>query len=682
VRRARALLAALALSAVALPAAAQQAPDEDRAVRLDVRAMSTALVPEDGGNLTIRARAVNTGTEPLRRMRIGLRFGQPVRGRFGIATGSDTARAGLRVADRRLGEGELAGGATVDANFDVPMDRLPFRHSRLPAVYPLRIEVRAQFRVVGFADTYLVWWPHRSPSLRIAWVWPLVEPSHRAVGDEFYDDDLAASVAGGRLDTLLRLGAARHLPLTWAVDPELLDALHRMTVAYTVRGERGASGAAAKAWLDRARTVLKNAGVLPLPYADPDLGATAAGALAPDTARAAQLAKDVLRRDLGLAGDPRLAWPPGTVLDPAVESLLSGQGVKGVVVPYSALPLAEQLPYTPTAPTPLAANALGSMTAIVAEPQLSGWVAADPAQDGPRLAAQRFVADTAMTALERPGDLRDVVVTPPRTWDPVGDFAAQLLQQTDEAPWLVPVSVETVLGDEPSGAARTRAAEGPDVLPADQVRRVLDERRGLARVRGILTDPKRAPAELAELDDALLRSVSASWGADPGGGHRLVSTVDAAVYRQVGRLRLVSGSLITMTGRSGRIPLTFVNDLGQEVRVRVRLDSRHRLTLSQPGYESARGQEVTVPPGTSTRVVRGKAVTGGLFPIKVEVLAPDGSPLAIRTTLKVRSTAYGAVALAITGVAFGLLLVASATRLLQRRRRTPPAPAPEPVPVG
>jgi hypothetical protein len=157
----------------------------------------------------------------------------------------------------------------------------------------------------------------------------------------------------------------------------------------------------------------------------------------------------------------------------------------------------------------------------------------------------------------------------------------------------------------------------------------------------------------------------------------------------VDRLRLVSGSLVTMTGRSGSIPLTFVNDLGQPVRIRVRLDSRHRLTLAIPGYESPRGQEVALPAGTSTVVVRGKAATGGLFPINVEVLAPDGSPLAVRATLKVRSTAYGAVALAVTGVAFGLLLVASATRLLQRRRRAgaPPAapaspPAPEPVPAG
>jgi hypothetical protein len=685
VKAGRLLLAALLALGGAAPAMAQPEP-VDTTVRVDVKAMSAALVPDETTALVIRARAVNTGPEPLRRLSVALRFGPALRGRSAVAAGPVPERLGQRTAEQPVGAGELAVGATADTNFDVPLDRLPFRRSDAPGVYPLRIEVRARFRVVGAADTYVMWWPQHSPKVRLAWVWPLVEQSHRAIGRDFYDDDLATSVRDGRLSDLLHVGATSHLPLTWAVDPELLDALHRMTGPYTVRGDKGTSAEAARSFLDRAKGALRGATVLPLPYADPDLAAVAEGAVAPDAARSFQLGREILRRELGTPGNARLAWPPGATLDPGVESLLSAQGVKGVVVPYGALPLSEPQYFTPTAPAPLAVGALGSMTALVSDQQLDGLVAADSRREGPRLAAQRFIADAAMIALERPTDERAVVVTPPRTWDPVvGDYPTHFLARTAEAPWIEAVGLDKVLAGAPSSLARTRTPAGPHVLPADQLRRVLDERRSLQRLRGILTDPEKAPAELADLDDALLRSVSATWGTDPGAGHRLANSVDAETRRQTDRLRVLVGGTVTMTGRSGKIPVTFQNDLGQPVRIRVRLDSNHRLALSDPTYESARGQEVPVPPGSSTLIIHGKATTGGLFPIKVELLGSDGKPLAGRTTLQVRSTAYGAVALVVTGVAFGLLLIGSATRLVGRRRRARRAPAdpaaPEPVPV-
>jgi hypothetical protein len=675
--RAAAALALAAAPLVAVPSASGQ-PEPPALVRVDVRGLSRALVPGEDESLTVRARVLNTSAEPVRRLRVWLRAGQQVRGRSSIAVGGALARFGQRIGDVQAGTGELAPSATADADFDVPVAQLPFRNSTVAGVYPLRIEVRSGFQVVGAADTYVVWWPPHSPTLRMAWVWPLVEPSHRALGNDFYDDDLAASVAGGRLDNLLRIGAAQHMPLTWAVDPELLDSLRRMSGPYSVRGKEGTRNAAAKAWLDRARSDLADATVLPLPYADPDLAATATGPLAPDAGRAFQLGREILRRDIGNEGSARFAWPAGDTLPPDVESLLSGQGVKGVVVPDSALPLAEQLYYTPTAAAPLGAGALGTMSALVTDPQLAGHVAAGTTQDGPRLAVQRFLADAALIALERPNDARDVVVAPPRTWEPLNDYAQLLLQLTVAVPWVRPITLDAVLADEPSAAPRTRAPVGPGVLPPDQLRRVLAQRTDLERLRSILTDPKRAPEEVTALDDALLRAVSSSWGADGGAGARLTTSVGAELTRQVGRLRFVAGGLVTMTGRSGGIPLTIQNDLGQPVRIRVRLDSKQRLQLERKAYE--RGEEVVIPPGVYPLVVKGKATTGGLFPINVELLAPDGSSLGIRRTLRVRSTAYGAVALTVTGVAFGLLLVASATRLVQRRRKarggTPTAPEP------
>ncbi|HVF04983.1 MAG TPA: DUF6049 family protein [Frankiaceae bacterium] len=677
-RRAARLVAVLGLLATSFggPAAAQP-PEERTDVRVDVRSMSGSLTPETE-TLLIRARAVNTTQEPVRNLRAGLRIGNVLLGRSDIARGEPLARFGTRVTDVAVPGEELAPGGTADLDFAVPVAQLPFARSATNGVYPLRIEVRSRFEVVGAVDTYVVWWPQASRTLRIAFLWPLVEPTHRALGNDFFDDDLAASVADGRLSTLLRLGAGSPLPLTWAVDPELVDSLRRMTGGYTVRGDEGTSGAAARTWLDALRTAVRDETVVPLPYADPDLTTTTSGSLAVDAGTAFRLGRELLGRDLGTPGNGTLAWPPGGTLSPAAEALLAAQGVKGVVVAESALPLSEQLNYTPTAPTPLAPGALGSLTALVADAQLNHWVAEPTREEGPRVAVQRFLADSAMTAMERPGVLRDIVIAPPRTWDPVRAFAAQLLAQTVAVPWLTPTTLSGVLAGEPSGAARTRAPAARGALDPAQVARMLALRRGIQRLRGILTDPQHAPEELAQLDDALLRAVSSRWAESPDGGQRLVNLVDAVLSRQVGRLRIVPGGIVTMTGRSGRVPVTFENDLGQEVRIRVRLNSNNRLAVEGDApYEGRTGAVVTIPPGTRTIEITGRATTGGLFPITVEVLGNDGAPLGIGSTLRVRSTAYGVVALAITAGAFGLLLVASATRLLRRRRKGPAEPAPD-----
>ena len=687
VRRLVAALAVVATTVVpatVVPATAQP-PEERTDVRVDVHALTGSLTPESA-KLVVRARAVNTTQEPVRNLRTSLRFGNVLRGRSAIAAGEPLARFGTRVADREVPGGELAPGGTAEVEYDVPIADLPFDRSSTNGVYPMRIEVRSRFEVVGAVDTYVVWWPQTQPKLRIAFVWPLAEPSHRALGNDFYDDELGASVDDGRLNTLVRLGDASPLPVTWAIDPELVDSVRRMAGGYTVAGREGTSAGAARTWLDRLRTAVSDATVIPLPYADPDLATTTSGSLAVDAGTAFRLGREILQRDLSVTPASNLAWPPGPTLSPGAEALLAAQGVKGVIVPESALPLTEQLNYTPTAATALAPGALGSLTALVADAQLNGWVGEPTREEGPRLAVQRFLADTAMAAMERPGIVRDVVIAPPRTWEPVRAFASQLLIQTVNVPWLTPTGLGAILESDPSTAARTRAPAPRGLVEPGLVNRVLAQRRALLRLRGILTDPQRAPTELAQLDDALLRAVSARWAENPEGGRRLLGTIDAGIAAQVGRLRLVQGGVVTMTGRSGRVPLTFENDFGQQVRVRIRIDSKKRLKLEEgdEAFERRSGGEVSIPPGTSTLTITGRATTGGLFPIRVELLSNDAASLGVETTLRVRSTAYGAVALAVTGGAFGLLLVASATRLLRRRRtarrrHTEPDREPQPV---
>jgi hypothetical protein len=85
-------------------------------------------------------------------------------------------------------------------------------------------------------------------------------------------------------------------------------------------------------------------------------------------------------------------------------------------------------------------------------------------------------------------------------------------------------------------------------------------------------------------------------------------------------------------------------------------------------------------PGKRTLVRIPATVTqSGRFQVTAVLLTPDGRPLNPAVTLTVQSTAYGVVALGITGAAFGLLLLLLARRVVRRIRSAPGAPV---LPAG
>jgi hypothetical protein len=131
----------------------------------------------------------------------------------------------------------------------------------------------------------------------------------------------------------------------------------------------------------------------------------------------------------------------------------------------------------------------------------------------------------------------------------------------------------------------------------------------------------------------------------------------------LGGIRPVAAPLVTLTSRTGRIPVQITNTTGRPVRVDVRLVSPH---LSVGG-EGTRQLTLSHPELTMTFDVELK--TTGEFPVQVQVLAPSGRPIS-DTTIAVRSTAYSRIALFITVAAAVALLTLWARRYLPSRRRT------------
>lgn len=702
-RSVRALLAAAAVlvlaaavgigGVAALPAAAQDS-DQDLPVHVFVEEISPFLTPD--GVLTIRARLLSRSAETLDRVQIRLRVGDAVGSRSELQqlartppTDSDFVTVNDLVPDGVVPE-ELSPGdvATVDLRLPADDQRIARLFDDRNGVHPFRLEVRARAGTstrsrVGAADTFLPWWPEPTERTRIAWLWPLTATDARGPAGRLTDDRLADDLADGRLALLVDVAASAvaRTPVTWAIDPALVENVASMANGYVVRRDDGSSTEgsgqlAATEWLAATRAALADprGRTLALPYADPDITALTRAGQRDVVNIALQTGREVLTDNGFTTSQSRLAWPPEGAVDVPTLGVLAAAGARDVVVSASTLQDDDdEGNATPSAATALDGAAPGTVTAVATDAELSRLVAEGPAAggtaEGTRLALQRVFAETAFFTLERPSQSRDLVVAPPRRWDPARPFAAGLLDLSASVPWLRPDVIPNVAMRPRDDVDRFIAYSGADrerEVPPTVLAAVRVERDRVERYRSILAPIADSGADPLpdRLERALLRASSARYRDDVSAGRSLVAGVRTLLTEQFGKVSVAGGGLITMGGDTARLPITLVNDLDTTVRVQVRIDSRNRLTLPEGEVRTE-----VVAPGRRQLQVSARALVPGDFTISVALSTPDGRPLpGDPTLLRVRSSAYGKVALAITIGAFVLLLLGSATRLLRRRR--------------
>ncbi|MBE7162842.1 MAG: hypothetical protein INR72_16500, partial [Williamsia herbipolensis] len=190
---------------------------------------------------------------------------------------------------------------------------------------------------------------------QVSWVLPLVDRPHRLLGTtDFVDDDLAQSVASGRLERLLQVieqVGQDGTPVTVVIDPELLDELQIMaTRPYTVEKStepgstatvKGQGHDAASAWLTRLRAVLAqdpSVSVTLTSYADPDVQAATQDRL-PWSGRLPAVMQTRVERALGLDSLPAtsLSWPASGALGRAALRSVAREGATAALLPASAV---------------------------------------------------------------------------------------------------------------------------------------------------------------------------------------------------------------------------------------------------------------------------------------------------------------------------------------------------------
>jgi hypothetical protein len=712
----RVLPAALVVVALAVPATAAPKPSPTQEPEDPVRVVITDILPrapQRGSAVEIKGTLRNTGTRPVTNLRVRLQVGEIVTRRGELHDADEdrpptSPRVGVSIP------GTLGAGRSVP--FDVRTDAGSLGLTGM-GVYPLDVVARGNagdgIDSLGLAPTWLPFFADVNPRpTRVAVVWPLVDEPHLRPDGSLADDRLAALLAqGGRLGRLLdaargasvpecEQAAVRSdgvadprptrclpVPVTYAVDPDLLDAVHTMLSPYRVRRSgkttEGKGTAAATAWLSALESTDLRGRVLALPYADPDVSALARDVRGrDDVSNAVALGNQVVQQVLDVPPISSVAWPPPGPVTPAAANTLSLAGARTFVLDPTAFDQDATPPnHTPTAQAPFTTSSTGAdLEGLVVDTDLSALLTGR-SQDGSRVAEQRFIAETAIVAAERPGQTRTLVLALPRGGDVERSGARSVLRDLGRLPWLCPVDLTAVAsgtatctglteGRVPTAAGRGQArTDDEGELSQSFLRRVATDRETAIQLTDAVLSPDPAvqdqvAALKGRLRRAVARAESSSGRTDPANASRCAQLLHDTVRSLAGAV-VVRGGHALLTSSKGTLSVSLENTLEVPVQVRVRFTSKTAtLTNAETGL-------VTVQAGHAVQAsVRAEARRSGQFVVFAQVVDRNGRTFGPESELIVRSTRFGRLALALTLAAAAVLLLAAGVRIFRRALRS------------
>lgn len=498
----------------------------------------------------------------------------------------------------------------------------------------------------------------------------------------------------GRLGRVPQLAnAADGVPLTFALDPALFDALGRLSRGNPARslgptitptdpdapptetptgtpGEEGTEGEeppgeaqgttetpeelgadpdtpsarAAAAWLTDFEGALPGSQALTLPYGNPDLPAMAAHD--PDLYDVATRPRTGVLRGLGVEPDTVVVSPSGYLTPDAIAmvdddaTILAGDRMFRRAAPASALIEGRRVLVTTTAVTEGGPGPGPAVTAL-----------------GLR---QRFLAEAAVRAIA--GDDRPVVWTVPRQWD-LRD-PATLFAGLDDVPWLDLGTLDDVADDAPVSGVdgndlvypRAQAASEVDGLNFDAVDSTIRAGEKLDRVL----------PENDQIGDVVTGQAlsSVSYSVRRGGAIARASARQSEVWVDgvLARVRIQAPRGVTLTSSSGSFSATVTNQLDQPVTVSV-------VGRSDAGLEVTALDPITLGPRSRTTVLLETRVTSPrVHDVTLLVTDAEGEPFGPADELAIRSSQVSAVIWVIMGTGAGLLFLAILVRLVRRIR--------------
>jgi len=543
-------------------------------------------------------------------------------------------------------------------------------------IYPMRIELRSQDSVIGTLRTPLIFLSEAPKvPLNVVSTWILWEPLQLrpdgALGPGPIETDITQ---GGRLDAMVSgiqlLGRGR---ADVVVSSVLLDELDQMARGYRAIDSTGSSRMVPKGEagaLDASRLlaglqkIASRPGIelVSMPFGDPGIPSLVGAGLGKDvhplTVRGNALARTLLHSSPAV----EVARPLFSELDGGALTTLIRLGTRTVLLDPAYVPTPPGLRFSPPA---LARLSVGNRSVTALLPDTGAAAIATAYQADPVLDAHAVLGELAAIWLEFPGTRgRGAAVLFPEQPSMSPSFFESFAPALQGSPWLstVPASeLERIVG---AGERQPLAAQTYPGFAFDYVRSLLDAKARLAAFRATAEGAKPLASRM---EDLLLLSESSTFVTDPASGERFIDATQRTIrgiYRQVG----VAGSSVpvTLTSRSGVLPLTLYNRAGFPMRVILRFVTDRRLV-----FANGSSQEILLPASSQTLTFRVRAQTTGRFPLTIQLLTPSpasGSPpdTIAETELIVRSTAYNLVALLVTIGAAVFLAIWWGRRFLPR----------------
>jgi hypothetical protein len=517
--------------------------------------------------------------------------------------------------------------------------------ARRAGVFPLEIELldpdeQSLARVV----TYIVVAAPAGSSdavsdpLGVAWVWPLAAaPALRPNGEP--DPAIVRQLRSrGRIGRqAVALERAAGVPLTVVPSPETLE-------SWSLLAQHND---ALVPGIDALRQALTTTQFLGTTYVPVDLPSLLASGMPSAVDAQLLVGADTLGGFFGARIDPRTAL--ARPVDDRTVDRLQTASVDRFVVDGTAL--ADHTD-NETIGHPFALGTSTGASAVAADRDLTNLLTGDA---DPAVRAQRFLAGLAVVAFESPDEARAVTAVNTPDFDPPARLLDAVLTGLRGNPLLRPMTVANVFEqiepattDDGNPISRALAPYLPPGTPV-AASAYASAQTKLDTFEAFAPD---APG-LNVARHALLSSVSSAWSGAAGAAEARAQLAGATAVADgfLSRIHVPTKSTITLTSRSGDIPITFRNSTGQKVDVLVQLAS------AKLSFPDGAQQLITLKPKSTTVRFEVVARTSGSFPLRVTLRSGDGSLLIGQADFRVEATAVSAAGLfLIIGAAVFLLL--------------------------
>jgi hypothetical protein len=508
---------------------------------------------------------------------------------------------------------------------------------------------------LGRFTTYLTYVEAQSNErLQFAWVVPASTPvSFTAATDPAR---ALATPARAAINALAGLAQSLHsndsVPVTVEAVPQTLQSLQ------AVRGPGAPSAKEAVSTFGSLSTDQQLHQFPPLPYVSVDAGALAGVS----TELAAQMHEGAsTTHNAGVTTDPGpRTWIANGTVGSGLDTGLSFLKAHRLQVHRLVLPDTDVAPLnsgansgrTSSSPFTLALGHGATVLAAASNTEVAAHFTDDTAD--PAIEVSRILADLALIHFEAPNldEARGIVVVPPAGWTPQSTFDNELLAGLAGNPNIEATTLDgyfsAVQPAGASGSTRRLASGGAGpTLSASLAHQISTAR---LRLSAFDSAAPTHPPVLSQLDNALLASQSTSLTASAQVDG--VANFERLLTGQLSLIDLSSNRTITLTARTGAIPITILSNAPYTVTGTL-VVTGNKFEFLAPG--SVRRGVVLNHPTTPVRI-QAQARTSGDLPLVATFKSPQGGLVVAHAELTVRSTATSAVGIVLTALALAVLL--------------------------